>query len=250
MPIEILKDKKILIVVPARYSSERLPGKVMMKINDTPMFACVYNEISKIENVDCVVAVEHDLVEQECISRNIPFIRTATHHTTPTSRIAEVSDRIEAELYIFIGADEIFMTQKMVENFLLDCLKNKDDITVFNGYREIEDLAELQSVNIIKVVTGNNKRIIYTSRNAVPGALSGEGMKCKKFIGISAFQKSALSDYAKRLPSMLEQTEKCDLLRFIEYGETVQGIEVSGSSFSIDVIEDWEKSKKILEGWI
>ena len=45
MPIEILKDKKILIVVPARYSSGRLPGKVMMKINDTPMFACIYNDI-------------------------------------------------------------------------------------------------------------------------------------------------------------------------------------------------------------
>ena len=236
-------EKKILVVITARFASTRLTGKVLLEIVDKPLLRYVVDNVKKVQGVEYLVATESEAVSKYCETEKIPYLMTSDKHETPTSRIHEVSKYISADIYVFIGADEPFITSETIQSFVHSCSRIKDDFLVSNCFCSLIDHSEIEDINRIKVVLGANNRIIYTSRNVVPGNLGSSALEYKKFCGLAAFSRTALSFYQKTPISYLEAAEKCDLLRFIEHGMTVNSFEISATSWSIDTISDLEKMK-------
>ena len=87
---------KIISVIPARYQSSRMPGKPLADILGKPMIWWVYQEAIKAKGLDqVVIATDDDRIAEKCRELGMDYLMTSASHDTPTSRIYEVSTKLD-----------------------------------------------------------------------------------------------------------------------------------------------------------
>ena len=129
---------KYIIVIPARYKSERLPGKPLLNIGGVPMIVRTYNQCTKVVNKDkIVVATDSYKIKKVCDEHNINSIMTSDKCLTGTDRVAEVAKKINCKFYINVQGDEPFFNPKDLKKLIDAATKNPNEI--INGYTEIKD---------------------------------------------------------------------------------------------------------------
>ena len=112
---------------------------------------------------------------------------------------------------------------------------------------EIKDKSEIENPNNVKVITDQEGFALYFSRSVIPFPREENvGVRYMKHIGIYAFRKQALLDFAKLPMLSLEASEKLEQLRYLEYGKRIKMIETSHGSIGIDTPEDLEKARLLL----
>lgn len=95
---------KVIGAIPSRYGSSRFPGKPLADICGKPMLWWVYQQALKVESLDdIVVATDSDLIVKTCQELGMNCMLTSDQHNTPTSRLYEVSTRMEGDKFVFIG---------------------------------------------------------------------------------------------------------------------------------------------------
>ena len=121
--------KDILIVIPARMSSSRLPGKPLIKIMGVPMIHHVWNRALQVTSSDnIVVATEDNEIIDYCITNDINCILT-DKAASEVDRVKLVSDKIAAKIYICACGDEPLIN---VEDIKTIIAKN-----IFGEFRDI-----------------------------------------------------------------------------------------------------------------
>ena len=106
---------KIVAVIPARYSSTRLPGKPLKDICGKPMLWWVYHHVKKVKGINEVYcAIDDERIERICTQYNMNYVMTANSHPEHISRIQEVSQIIDADYYICINGDEPLITEETI----------------------------------------------------------------------------------------------------------------------------------------
>ena len=99
--------KKVIAVIPSRYQSSRFPGKPLADICGRPMLWWVYNQVSKVEELDdVIIATDDERIAKVCDENDMKYMMTSSEHDTPTSRMYEVSQMYDSDLYVFVGVDE------------------------------------------------------------------------------------------------------------------------------------------------
>ncbi len=112
---------------------------------------------------------------------------------------------------------------------------------------EIKDKSEIENPNNVKVITDQEGFALYFSRSVIPFPREENvGVRYMKHIGIYAFRKQALLDFAKLPMLSLEASEKLEQLRYLEYGKRIKMIETSHTSIGIDTPEDLEKARRLI----
>ena len=112
---------------------------------------------------------------------------------------------------------------------------------------EIKDKSEIENPNNVKVITDQDGFALYFSRSVIPFPREGNvGVRYMKHIGIYAFRKQALLDFAKLPMLSLEASEKLEQLRYLEYGKRIKMVETSHASIGIDTPEDLEKARRLV----
>ena len=113
---------------------------------------------------------------------------------------------------------------------------------------KLKNQEEIQSPNNVKVITDKDDFALYFSRSVVPypRETSVETIYFKH-IGVYAFRKQALLNFAKLPMRPLEIAEKIECLRYLEYGMKIKMIETDFVGVGIDVPEDLEKARRIIE---
>ena len=112
---------------------------------------------------------------------------------------------------------------------------------------EIKDKSEIENPNNVKVITDQDGFALYFSRSVIPFPREENvGVRYMKHIGIYAFRKQALLDFAKLPMLSLEASEKLEQLRYLEYGKRIKMIETSHASIGIDTPEDLEKARRLV----
>ena len=237
---------KIVGVIPARYASTRFPGKPLVDICGHPMIWWVYQQFIKVEGISEVfVATDDDRIADTCKDNNIPFVMTRNDHVNHVTRLAEVSDKVEADYYVCVNGDEPLILPENIKNVLPDELV-KDD--VYAGYlmRNLSDSAETLDPSNIKLSVLSNGRCIYMSRMPIPYPKGTINVTYKKLIGVECFNKAALDFYVNTPMGELEKIEDIDHLRFIEHGKTVIIRLTDSESLSVDTQNDLEKVRRIM----
>ncbi len=229
---------KIVVVIPARYDSSRLPGKPLIDILGKSMIRRVYEQCVKVIPSNLVyVATDNNEIYEHCNEWEINVVKTGSDCLTGTDRVAEFSKLIDADYYINVQGDEPLMNP-------LDILKIKDQILnnsgkILNGYASIESSEEFRSFGIPKVVFRKDKRLLYMSRAAIPSNKNDKFVLGYRQICVYAFPKKALSDfYNQEDKTHFEKLEDIEILRFLEMGYDVQMIELSNDSIPVDYPED------------
>lgn len=237
---------KVCLVIPARYNSTRFPGKVIYPLFGKPVIVWIWERIKDIKNIHTsVVATDDDRVRDVCKSYGIPFVMTSSSHPSGTDRVWEVSNRIDADIYINLQGDEPFIEKEVIESPLRLMINSNFDITT--AATPIANYDDINNPNVVKVVF-ENKRAIYFSRVAVPyhHHLSDKKnvIPYYRHVGIYVYKKRSLDVYVKAQKSILEEIERLEQLRALSLGLSI-GVEiVNYSAPSIDDVSDLEKLEK------
>lgn len=232
--------KHIIGIIPARYKSSRLPGKPLVELCGKPMIIWVAELTAKAMGKENTYVATEDQRIFDLVEKNgFKAVLTSDEHPTGTDRLAEVAEKIEADIYINIQGDEPTLDPASITRVIE--AKLAMDHAVINAMAKISAQEDPNSVNIPKVVFNENLQMIYMSRLPVPGFKSPENKPADyyKQVCIYAFNRQQLTAYGKmKRKSRVEQSEDIEILRFFELGIPVQMIEVTANSYAVDVEAD------------
>lgn len=238
---------KYIVVIPARYKSKRLPGKPLEKINGIPMIVRTYRQCLKVvKSEKIIVATESNKIKKVCDKYSIKSIITSDKCLTGTDRVAEVSKKINANLYINVQGDEPFFNPYDLKKLINFSLKNPKEIV--NGYTEIRDEKLYRNSSIPKVIFDKNNNLLYISRGQIPSSKDKKFNKAWRQVCAYSFPKKLLKIFSQnKKKTPIESIEDIEILRFLELGLRVKMIKMSNKSLAVDNYEDLEKAKVYLK---
>ena len=240
---------RTIIVIPARYKSSRFPGKPLVKLLGKPMIQWVAELSAKAVGKENVYIATDDTQIQTAVNQmGYNVVMTSEHCLTGTDRLAEVAQQIEADIYINVQGDEPLVNPEDIQK-VIDAKKQQPN-DVINGYAVIGQNEDPNSVNIPKVIFTEDKRLVYMSRQALPGFKDQKNAPTEyyKQVCIYAFNRQELLAYGQfGRKSTLEHAEDIEIIRFLEWGQTILLVQTRPGSLAVDVPEDVAKVEQALK---
>lgn len=234
---------KVLGVIPARLDSERLPRKVLRPISGHPMIAWVYHRARQARCLDrLLVATDSEEVFNYCRENHIAVKMTSREHRSGTDRIVEVMAAEAAKIYVNVQGDEPMVTAEHIE--LLVRVFRQSRETQVSTLKVAVSPEDAGNPNNVKVVTDSKGRALYFSRAPIPydpGGGDAGRARYYKHLGLYAYAAAALKKFRQLPPSELEQSEKLEQLRFLEYGMPITVVETSQDTIGVDTEEDLQR---------
>jgi 3-deoxy-manno-octulosonate cytidylyltransferase (CMP-KDO synthetase) len=236
-----------VLIIPARFRSTRLPGKPLVELAGKSMIRRVWERcIQAVPREQVYVATDDARIMDHCHSSGIQCVMTRDDCLTGTDRIQDASRTINADLYINVQGDEPLLDPGDITAVITACRANPGAIV--NAMCPITDEREYRSLTVPKVVARPDGRLLYMSRNGIPGNKSGAFITAKKQVCVYGFPKAALDAFAQAGSKMpLEENEDIEILRFLELGYEVQMIEVSSASVAVDTPDDVERVTRLIK---
>lgn len=244
------KDLKIVAMIPARLDSTRFPKKLMRDLNGKTVIRRTYEatvSTELFEEVYVVTDSKEIFIEIDKNGGNAIYKTTA--HETGSDRIAEAAEEIEADIIVNVQGDEPFTSKELLEKLLHVFKKDEgENIDLATPMIALTSPEEIENPNNVKVITDHQNLALYFSRSAIPYLRDKtQQTTYYKHIGIYAFRRQALLDFAKLEMQKLEAAEKIECLRYLEYGKKIKMVETSVQTIGIDTPEDLEKAREMFK---
>ncbi len=239
----------IIAVIPARYEASRFPGKLMQLLSQETVIATTYrNVVSTGLFNEVFVATDSEIIYEEISAIGGKAVMTGTHETG-SDRIAEAVQNIDCDIVVNVQGDEPFLKleplSQLINVFESDA---QEEISLASLKIRLSDKEDIENPNNVKVITDLAGFALYFSRSVIPYSRDENyATEYYKHIGVYAFRKSALLQFARLPMSPLESAEKIECIRYLEHGMKIRLIETDFVGVGIDVPEDLEKAKQILE---
>jgi 3-deoxy-manno-octulosonate cytidylyltransferase (CMP-KDO synthetase) len=245
------------IVIPARYASERLPGKVLLDLGGKSVLQHAWERAGASSAKKVVIATDDERVMDAADSFGAQAVMTRANHASGSDRIAECATRLgwgDEQLVVNLQGDEPMMPPACLEQ-VATLLLNSPDCEVASLYWPEEDADEVRNPNAVKVVTGRTGHALYFSRSPVPyvracediGQASATGVQWKRHLGLYAYRLGALKRYTSLAPSPLEQAERLEQLRVLENGGRIaMSRACEFIPPGVDTAEDLERTRSII----
>lgn len=228
---------KTLAVIPARYASTRLPGKPLAEIAGIPLVVRVLNNVSACRSVDrVVVATDDERIAALVTSRGGEAVMTPPELPSGGDRVAFVSRLIPSDYVLNVQVDDPLVGPDMIDP-LVEALDSDPKVMLALLAKRIENMEEVESKDIVKMVFDSNGRALYFSRSPIPYPRIGGGV-WHKHIGPYGWRRDFLLDFAGRAQTPLEKTESLEMLRVLECGSAIQCVPVERDTIEIDTPED------------
>ena len=189
------------IVIPARFSSSRLPGKPLLEIHGRAMILRVVDQAKKVQGFDDVcVATDDARIAQVCQAEGIDVVMTSPNHPSGTDRLSEVA-RIKAwdsqDIIVNVQGDEPLLPARLVQQ-VADLLQAKPECSMSTLCEPIHELDEFQRDSIVKVVMSKQQQALYFSRATIPYDRDGAKLAQAK-LHDSAYRHLGLYAYRVKL---------------------------------------------------
>lgn len=228
-----------LAVIPARWRSSRFPGKPLAKILGREMVLRVHDQVAKATCIDAiVVATDDERIAEVCRAEGVDVVMTSPDHATGTDRLAEVAAQRDAEVYVNVQGDEPIIAPAAIDAVTRRLLEVRDQgIGVANGYIEGATAEQEQSLSCVHVVTTLDGCIMMYSRLPIPVAFDHDIQRNVQ-VGLYAFTKDTLADFARWDRGPVERAENVELIRFLEHDRRIAAVPVPGGSIGVDHPQD------------
>lgn len=221
-----MTDRRVAVVIPARFGSTRFPGKVLALLLGRPMIAHVV-ERARAANIPAAVIVATDdaRIEEAAIAAGAEVRRTSPAHPSGTDRVAEAVRELDVEIIVNVQADEPLLPPAAIDRVAELLLGDKalDMITLAHRV----DAEAARDPNVVKVVCDRRSNALYFSRQPIPFIRDGTGSPLAhlRHIGIYAYRRDVLLELAEAAPTALELAEGLEQLRALELGFKI-GVQV------------------------
>ena len=236
---------KTLGVIPARYASTRLPGKVIADICGKPLVQWVYERSSRASLLgELVVAVDDERVYDIVKKFGGNVVMTEANHPNGTSRAAEASRNIEADIVVNIQGDEPLISDIMINEVIKLLLDNPQDVAATLVRPVVQE--DFHNTGVVKTVFDKDSYALYFSRSLIPYPQTVFNTTVYEHIGIFAYTKEFLLTYAALPETPLAKAESLEQLKVLEHGYKmrVAVTECKEAGFCVDTPEDLERMRE------
>ncbi|MBI4457024.1 MAG: 3-deoxy-manno-octulosonate cytidylyltransferase [Acidobacteria bacterium] len=232
-------------VIPARYLSQRLPGKVLLPIAAKPMIYWVYQKALQADLDAVYVATDHAQIFQAVEDFGGKAILTKSEHTSGTERVSEVAERIAARFFVNIQGDEPLIAPEVIRAVADTVCSGVSPVV--SAMVQLHDPEGYRDPTVVKVVANRQGRALYFSRLPIPYYLDTNRGPYFKHLGIYGYTREFLTSLRCLSDSRLEQAEKLEQLRFLENGVSIHMVQVEHDSVGVDTAEDLERVRRLFE---
>lgn len=226
------------IVIPARYQSTRLPGKLLMDLGGKSVLERVFIQAKKAKPVSIIIATDHDEIAEHASMFGAKVVRTSVNHQSGTDRIAEAIEHLQLEnntIVVNVQGDEPFIPPILI-NQVADLLASDVNAVMATLCSPIHTFEEANNPNVVKVVFDQHKHALYFSRSMIPfhqkKPTEPEGVF--RHIGIYAYRAEFLKKFTSVEPSLLEKLESLEQLRVLSAGDLI-AIELAKENATQDI---------------
>ena len=251
------------IVIPARFASERLPGKPLADIHGKPMIVRVAEAARKSAAREVVVATDDERIVAAVEAAGFEVQMTRADHASGSDRVMEVVTArgwADDEIVLNVQGDEPQIPPAVLEQVAESLL---DDPTIASATlcEPVQNFASLLDPNLVKVVRAVDQRALYFSRAPIPygrdipdqdflshesGDLPAQG-QWWRHIGVYGYRCWALQQFVNLPAGTLETLEKLEQLRLLENGLEMRVLEACEAvPGGIDTPEDLERVRALL----
>jgi 3-deoxy-manno-octulosonate cytidylyltransferase (CMP-KDO synthetase) len=216
------------VVIPARFGSTRLPGKVLLPLGGKPMLRWVYERACASSASEVIIATDDSRIAEAAQRFDAKIAMTASNHLSGTDRIAQVARERrwnDADIVVNVQADEPLIPSAIIAQ-VARLLEDDPRGTLATLATPITSAEEYLDTNAVKVVLDAQGRALYFSRAPVPWDRDGGAATPARFnfagalrhIGIYGYRVAALQAITALPPSPLELRESLEQLRALENG--------------------------------
>ncbi len=244
-----MDSKRVVVVIPARYGSVRLPGKPLVNIAGKPMIERVYERAKQAKTAsEVIVATDDERIVKVVEGFGGQARMTRTDHRTGTERIAEVAAHIPGEVFVNVQGDEPLLDPAAVDT-AVNALLEEPAAAIATVAVPIRTPGDIMDPNVVKTVLDFEENALYFSRAPIPwvrDAAQKVHARHLKHLGLYVFQREALLEYPTLPQGELERIEQLEQLRWMENGWKIRVAEVEHDAVSVDVPEDVARVEKLL----
>jgi 3-deoxy-manno-octulosonate cytidylyltransferase (CMP-KDO synthetase) len=246
------QNKKIVCIIPARLESTRFPRKILSVLCGKPLLAWIWQAAKRVALFD-EVWFAIDSQETASVIQNFggSFILTSPVCQSGTDRLVELAtqNKIQADVWVNWQGDEPFVNEAMIETLLQAIDQPSQQIWTLK--KCIEHSHEITSPKVAKVVCDKQGNALYFSRAPIPFFRDEQDLQVLatkhvyfKHVGLYAYTTAALHAIATLGTSILEDAEKLEQLRFLDYNLRIKVHETTHDVFGIDTPEDLRRAEQ------
>jgi len=259
--------RKVVGVIPARFASVRFPGKVLALLWGKPLVQHVYERAKQAQTLsEVIVATDDERVKATVERFGGKCVMTSPEHPSGTDRIAEVAQTLDADVVVNIQGDEPLIAPEAI-NAAVQPFFSDPSLKMTTLATPIVDEGEYRNPNVVKVVVSQEGFALYFSRSPLPyfrprGRMdetppfrlpAGALVRPLRHIGLYAYRRDFLLQFARWQPTPLERTEGLEQLRALEHGVRIKVVVTPYLSISVDTPEDLQRLEQnpplsLLEG--
>lgn len=220
------------IIIPARYSASRLPGKPLADIGGQTMIQRVVTCARQSAANSVTVATDDARIQRAVAEFGCQVVMTAAHHPSGTDRIAEAADQLslsDDEIIVNVQGDEPEMPPALIDQVAALLARQdagQNAAVMATASAPIDDAEQLNDPSVVKVITDRDGYALYFSRAAIPRMRDDANLAeaisvVRRHLGIYAYRRGYLRRFAQRPVCALEKYEQLEQLRVLVYGEKI-----------------------------
>jgi 3-deoxy-manno-octulosonate cytidylyltransferase (CMP-KDO synthetase) len=229
------------VIIPARFASTRFPAKIIAADTGRPLVQHVVDQVKKCRRVcEIIVATDDDRIVAALRPFETRCVMTSPTHPSGTDRIAEVARKLSGEIVVNVQGDEPEIEPEIVDR-LIERLERSDD-DMATAATPFPAGADAGDPNLVKVVMNREGRAMYFSRSPIPfrrDSSDGAAPTYYLHLGIYAYRRAFLLEYASLAPTPCESAEKLEQLRALEHGRSIYVLKVDRATHGIDTPDQY-----------
>ncbi len=224
-------------IIPARYAATRFPGKVLAPIHGYPMVHHVYQRASQCTSLEeVIIATDSPQVARACALLGDRVMLTGSEHECGSDRVAEAARNMEADLIVNIQADEPKLDPKVVDQ-LVAHMQAHPKILMGTVGSTVLDADDVPNPNVVKVI--ERKCLAAGFYRQLPSR-PPKG-KLLRHMGLYAFRRDFLFQFAAQPPSARELELHLEQLRAVDMGTAIGLVAVDYVFMAVNTLSDLER---------
>ncbi|RDI10787.1 3-deoxy-manno-octulosonate cytidylyltransferase [Comamonas sp. AG1104] len=251
------------VLIPARLSSTRLPGKPLADIAGLPMVVRVAQRAAVAGAARCVVAADDESIVAACAEHGVQAILTRKDHPSGSDRLAEACAQLGLsgdEVVVNVQGDEPLIDPKLIEA-VAQLLLARPEASMGTAAHPIDSLTDYRNPNVVKVVCDAKGLASYFSRAPIPFSrdhgdeawwqtaapkAGHTGFTPLRHIGIYSYKAGFLREFPQLAPAPTEAMEQLEQLRALWHGHRIAvHITPDAPGAGVDTPEDLERVRAV-----
>ncbi len=256
-------ESAVVVAVPARLASSRLPGKVMADIAGRPMLRHVLERCSQARGVAALLACS-DSTEVLTAIREWGFkaLETSQGCRSGSARLASVIGELvaaggaatEQTLVINVQADQPLLDPLILEKMIAVAARTTAPTAWLPVVTPVYPLVpeKIHDPNVVKVLRAADGRAITFSRSALPHVrdLSPDQWHRRTtywgHVGIYGYRADVLAGWSGLPPSTMGRLELLEQLQLIEAGIPITTFSLEADCLSVDTPAQLELARTVM----